>query len=203
MVDTSKLDTQVERVINTRTVSRAQKVLGSRSGLWLIGLISFIESALPLPIITDPFMVAGILANRSKAALVVLVTLVSSVVGGVAAFVMARYFFARLEALMTSGMLEQFQTMIMMNESGTFLVTLVGAITPIPYTLTAWVVAVGEGSLLMFIVVSIVGRGFRYGIVGMCTYWFGPRALTYARRSLGVTSIVLVILVGLYVWLKL
>ena len=203
MIDTSKIDTHVEKVINTRTVSRAQSLMGSRSGLWLIGLISFIESSLPLPIITDPFMVAGILANRSKASLVVLVTLLSSIAGGVAAFIMARYFFAWLEVIMTSGMLEQFQGLIHMNSSNALVVTLVGSVTPIPYTVTAWVVAVGEGSIMLFIVASFFGRGFRYAIVGLCTYWFGPKALTYARRSLGLTTLVMVVLVALYIWLKL
>jgi len=203
MIDTTKLDTHMEKVLTTRTVSRAQLLMGSKSGLWLIGLISFIESALPVPIITDPFMVAGILANRSKASLVVLITLLSSIAGGIVAFIMARYFFHWLELMMTSGVLEQFQSLIQMNSSNTLVVTLVGALTPIPYTLTAWVVAVGEGGLILFIVASFFGRGFRYAVVGLCTYWFGPRALVYARRSLGLTTLLVIVLVGLYIWLKL
>jgi len=204
MMDSTKLDTQVERVLNTRTVSRAQALLGSRSGLWLIGLISFIESALPLPIITDPFMVAGILANRSKAGLIVLITLVTSIAGGVVAFLMARYFFGLLESMMTVGMQSQFVWLTeTMDTSNILVVTLFGAITPIPYTMTAWLVGIVQGSLIWFIVGSCVGRGIRYGIVGSCAYWFGPRALTYARRSLGLTSVVVLILVCAYVWYKL
>ncbi|MFT5832268.1 MAG: membrane protein YqaA with SNARE-associated domain [Candidatus Paceibacteria bacterium] len=203
MVEPTTLDTHVEKVLNTRTVTRAQKLMGSQSGLWLVGGISFIESLLPVPIITDPFMVACILANRSRAAVVVFITLITSVLGGICAFLMARYFFGLLESLMTSGMLEQFQNLIAMDSSNTLLLTLVGAMTPIPYTITAWVVAVGEGSLILFITASVIGRGFRYGVVGLCTYWFGSRALTYARRSLGVTTVVLLLLVALYVWLKL
>jgi membrane protein YqaA with SNARE-associated domain len=203
MLDTTKLDTHVEKVINTRTVTRAQSLMGSRSGLWLIGMVSFVESALPVPIITDPFMVAGILANRSKAALVVGITLVSSIIGGITAFVMARYFFGWLELMMTTGIFDQFQNLILMDSSNTLVVTLIGSVTPIPYTVTAWVIAVGEGSLLLFIVASVFGRGIRYGIIGVCTYRFGPRALTYARRSLGLTSVAVLLFVGLYIWLKL
>lgn len=203
MTEPKTLDTHVEKVLNTRTVTRAQTLMGSKSGLWLVGIVSFIESLLPIPIITDPFMVACILANRSRAALVVFITLVTSVLGGVFAFIMARYFFGLLESMMTSGMFEQFQSLIAMDSSNTLLATLVGAVTPIPYTITAWVVAVGEGSLLLFIAASIIGRGFRYGVVGLCTYWFGPRALTYARRSLGVTTVLVLVLVVLYVQLKL
>lgn len=203
MLEPKTLDTHVEKVLNTRTVTRAQTLMGSNSGLWLVGIVSFIESLLPIPIITDPFMVACILANRSRTALVVFITLITSVLGGICAFIMARYFFGLLETMMTGNMLEQFQRLIAMDSSNTLVVSLIGAMTPIPYTITAWVVAVGEGSLVLFILASIVGRGFRYGVVGLCTYWFGPRALTYARRSLGVTTLGVAVLVAVYVWIKL
>jgi len=204
MIEQKTLDTHVEKVLNTRTVSRAQSLMESRSGLWVVGLISFLESALPIPIITDPFMVAAILANRSRAGLIVLVTLVTSILGGVAALFLARYFFGFLESWMTSGMQEQFFLLTTtMDTSNTLLVTLVGAVTPIPYTMTAWVVGITQGGVVWFIIGSFVGRGFRYAVVGLCTYWFGPRALTYARRSLGVTTVIVLLFVGLYVWIKL
>lgn len=207
MVDPIKptvLDTKVERVLNTRTVTRAQALLESPSGLWLIGLISFLESALPIPIITDPFMVAGILANRSKALLIVSVTLITSLLGGLVAYVMAFYFFGVLESMMTSGMNEQFARLVAsMDTSNTLVLTLLGSLTPVPYTMTAWVIGIAQGSLAWFIIGSFFGRGFRYAVVGLCTYWFGPQALTYARRSLGVTTVLVLGLVLLYVWLKL
>ncbi len=204
MIEPTTLDTHVEKVLNTRTVTRAQTLMESRSGLLVVGLISFVESALPIPIITDPFMVAAILANRSRAGLIVVVTLLTSILGGVVALFLARYFFGFLESMMTAGIQEQFVILTAtMDTSNTLLVTLVGAVTPIPYTMTAWVVGITQGSIVWFLIGSLVGRGFRYSVVGLCTYWFGPRALTYARRSLGVTSVVFAVLVVLYVWLKL
>ena len=204
MIDTTTIDTQVEKVINTRTVSRAQLLMGSRSGLWVIGLISFIESSLPVPIITDPFMVAGILANRSRTGLIVFITLITSVAGGVTALLLARYFFGILENMMPAGVQAQFLLLTStMDTSNTIVVTLVGSVTPIPYTLIAWVVGITQGSIWWFIAGSVVGRGFRYAVVGLCTYWFGQRALTYARRSIGITSLVSALLVGVYIWIKL
>lgn len=203
MIDTSKIDSHVEKVIATQTVTKAHSLMSSKAGLWFIGLVSFLESSLPIPIITDPFMIAGILANRARTGWVVGVTLIGSVLGGVAAFIMARYFFALLESIMTNNMLAQFQSLISLDSSNTLLITLVGSITPIPYTITAWVVAVGEGSLVLFILASIIGRGIRYGVVGVCTYWFGPRAVRYAQRSLGITSIVLLLVAGTVLYFKL
>ena len=93
-------------------------------------------------------------------------------------------------------MLEQFQSMVVSNQANTFVLTIMGAVTPIPYTIVAWVVAVLNGSLLVFIAASIVGRGLRYIIVGYSVYRFGPLAISYAKRYLGLVSIIVLILVG-------
>ena len=99
-------------------------------------------------------------------------------------------------------MYEEFQSLITGNEANTFVLTIVGAATPIPYTIVAWVVAVIEGNLWVFIGASILGRGLRYTIVGWSIYKFGPTAIAYAKRYLGLTSILILILVALYVWHK-
>ena len=97
---------------------------------------------------------------------------------------------------------EQFQSMSVANEGGTFMLTLVGAMTPVPYTIVAWVVAVIKGGLPAFVAASAIGRGARYIIVGYCTYHFGQLAIDYARRYVGLTSILVFILAGLYIWFK-
>ena len=203
MIDSNKIDHHVEKALQSETAGRMHKLLQSRLGLWAIAAISFFESALPVPIITDPFMVAGIMANRGKAALIVGITIVSSIVGGLAAFAMAAFFFDFIAATMTTDMQNEFQRLVSFGASDTLVTTFTGAITPVPYTITAWVIAVAGGSIFLFIIASIIGRTVRYSIVGYCTYRFGPAALQYARRSLTVTSIVVLVLVGVYVWLKL
>ena len=174
----------------------------SRSGLWIIGMISFVESALPIPILTDPFLAAGILLNRQRATLIVILTTLASVLGGVFAFVSAAYFFEILSQYMSAQMTEEFNRIVTNDSASTGVLTLVGAVTPIPYTLVAWAAAVIEGSLLVFILVSVFGRGLRYAIVGYCTYWFGPSALKYAQRYLGFTSLVILVLAAAFVYLK-
>lgn len=203
MIDKGKLDQRVEHVLQSHTAGRLQRLLQSRMGLWIIAAISFFESALPVPLITDPFMVAGILANRSRTGLVVGVTIVSSLLGGLAAFAMAAFFFDVIGTYMPAGVQLQFQNMVSFGASDTLVTTVTGAITPVPYTLTAWLIAVAGGSIWLFLLGSIIGRSLRYSIVGYCTYRFGPAAMEYARRSLAVTSGVVLVLVALYVRLKL
>lgn len=202
MIELEKIDSQVEKVLAAPSVGKAQKILQSRGGIWMIAVIAFIESALPLPILTDPFLVAGILLNRTKAFEITLITTVSSVIGGVAAYFSAVLFLETILNWMSPGVVAQFQNMVSNTEANTFVLTIVGAVTPVPYTLVAWAVAALQGGILVFIVASVVGRAIRYSIVGYCVYRFGPAAMQYARRYVGLTSLVILVLAVAYVWYK-
>lgn len=201
-MEQTQFDEKVEQILNTRSVSKAQKLMESESGIWLIAFISFMESALPLPLLTDPFLIASIMLNRSKTALIVTVSTIASVLGGIVAFLSALFFLDVIQRIVSPE--TSFAIAALSAEYGdsTFLVTLLGAVTPVPYTSAAWAVALIGGNLLIFILASILGRGFRYIVVGFLTYKFGPLAVTYARRSIGITSIIIFILVALYVWHK-
>ena len=196
------LEGKVEEVLASTSVTRAQRIMQSRSGTVILAAISFFESALPVPILTDPFLVAAVLLNRAKAMQLVFVTMCASVLGGVMAYLMAAFFLDTILGFLTPDMVRQFETMVSSTEGSTFMLTILGAVTPVPYTIIAWVIAVIEGSLLIFIVASILGRGVRYSIIGYCVYRFGPLATKYAKRYIGITSIIIVLLVAAFVWLK-
>jgi len=200
MIELKKIDSKVEQVLSSPSIGRAQKILQSRLGLWLIALISFIESALPLPLITDPFLIAGVLLNRQKAVLVVFITIAASVIGGIFAYISALLFLEILMQFMSPDMVTEFNLLVNNTNTNTFVITILGAVTPVPYTLVAWVIAALKGSLLMFILASIVGRSLRYVVVGYSVYRFGPAAGHYARRYIGVISITVFIFVGVYIW---
>ncbi|MCB9810428.1 hypothetical protein H6781_02435 [Candidatus Nomurabacteria bacterium] len=197
-----KIETGVKQVLDTNTVGKAREVLQARSGVRVLSLISFFESALPLPILTDPFLIAAIMADRQNAFRLVVATTATSVLGGVCAYFGALFFFETLSSWMSPEVMQQFNELVDTNTSSTFVLTIVGAVTPIPYTIVAWVVAVLKGSPLAFIIASVVGRGGRYAIVGYCVYRFGPLAITYAKRYIGLTSVIVLILAGLFFWLK-
>jgi len=202
MIELKEIDSRVEKVLTISTVGRAQKILQSRGGIWMIAAIAFIESALPLPILTDPFLVASILLNRKKSLEIIIITIVSSVMGGVVAFFSALFFLEVVLSFMTPGMVQQFQSIVSNTETNIFVLTIIGAVTPVPYTLVAWAVAVLQGGLITFIVASVLGRTVRYAIVGYCVYRFGPTAMQYARRYVGLTSLVILILAIAFVWYK-
>lgn len=197
-----EFDTKVEQVLATESVSRAQRILQSRAGLWILGIVSFLESALPLPIITDPFLVAAVLLNRQKAFWLFLLATITSVIGGFFAYLTAYLFIDHILSWLTPELVEEFQALSVGSESGIFALTLVGALTPVPYTVVAWVVGALKGNIIVFALVSAFGRGFRYAVVTWLTYQFGPTAMKYARRYLGISSVLVFIAAALVVWLK-
>ena len=182
-----------------RVAKTTGDLLRSPYGLWGLGLISFVESALVLPIITDPFLVVYILANRRRTVWAIIVTTLTSVAGGVAAYIMAVAFFEFISAHYLAGAAgEQFYRVAHEFQDNTFILTIYGSFTPIPYTIIALVVGFVKGNLLVFILTSIVGRGVRYVLVGYLTARFGERALSLARRKIHLITLGVIVATVLY-----
>ena len=201
MSDTTNTQPQIEPTFPEPKMTRAQELMRSRYGMGLLAGISFVESFLPLPILTDPFLAAAILIDRSRAKTMVLITMVSSVVGGVAAYLLAAHFKDVLFQAISPEMTETLNSLLAAGQD-TLILTIVGAFTPIPYTIVAWAVALSSGNIFIFIIGSILGRSARYMIVGWCAYVFGPAALKYAQRSIFLTSLIIFVLVAIYIWIK-
>lgn len=200
MEDSQTEKSVIEKVLETKTASRAQQLMQSKSGTALLGMISFFESFLPIPIVTDPFLAAAIMVDRKKTLFFILWTTAFSVVGGFFAYLSALFFRDLLLVTLTPNMLNALQSFIEGNSQDTFVLTILGAVTPVPYTIIAYAIALTHGNPMVFILGSIVGRLFRYGIVGWCTYKFGPLALAYAKRSILITSVIIFAAVALYIW---
>lgn len=197
-----EFETDVEEVFHSDTVNKAKRLLKSRSGLTMVGMVSFIESATPLPILTDPFLIAAILVNRTRVGMLVLMTTATSTAGGVFAYLTGLLFIDILLKWMSPDIVEQFQSLMTSNQSSTLVLTLIGAITPVPYTLSCWAVGVLKGNLGLFIIASFIGRGIRYLVVGYSAYYFGPLAISYAKKYISKVSIFVFILVALFFWYK-
>ena len=125
-----QLDEKVEEILATDTVSRAQEVMGSQRGLWFIALVSFLESATPLPIVTDPFMMAAILINRANYIRAIVITTISSVMGGVVAYFTAVLFLDVALDLLSPDAAYTLATMTASESENIFILSLIGAFTP-------------------------------------------------------------------------
>ncbi|MCA9365306.1 hypothetical protein KC723_00255 [Candidatus Kaiserbacteria bacterium] len=177
---------------------QTEMILKTKYGLWLLAVISFFESALLAPIITDPFMIIYMLANRTRAVAAVVVTVGSSVFGGFIAYLLATSFYFFVTQYFSPEALAELDNVIIQFQDGTFWITIFGAITPVPYTLVALGAGFVQGNIVVFLLASIIGRSIRYGVVGYVTYYFGPQMLEQIEKRLQLFTIISVILVILY-----
>lgn len=182
---------------------QSKGLLGSRFGLWFLGILSFVESTLLVPLITDPFMIAYILLHRSRVVAAVLVTTITSIFGGFVAYITAAYFIDLTLGFLSPESVDQFYNMADRFKDSTFVLGLVGAITPAPFTITALVAGAIKGNLLLFLAGVFVGRIIRYSIAGYLTYRYGKRAIKLARKNIYPITIATLIFVVIYLWLTL
>lgn len=181
---------------------QARTLLRTKYGLWFVGFISYAESALPVPLITDPFLIIYIIANEGQVIRGVLVTTVMSVIGGVSAFAVAAFFQPYILSLLSADALLQFESIVTRFQDEMFIVTILGAVTPVPYTLVSLAAGFVEGSLLIFVLASFIGRGGRYALVGYITHKFGIRAMEKIRTQMFGLTLVTVAAVVVYVAIK-
>jgi membrane protein YqaA with SNARE-associated domain len=182
-----------------KITDKITNLIKARYGLWFLGFLSFAESALLVPIITDPFMVTYMLVHKSKTTLSLLVTVLTSVIGGVAAYVTAAFFMDLIKPILSVEAILVFEDIVYRFHDDMFLLAFLGAVTPLPYTLTALAAGTIKGNLLLFILGSFVGRMLRYGIVAYLTYVFGEKALGLIRKNIIYISIIAIMATVLYV----
>jgi len=179
---------------------RSEGLLRSKHGLLFLGIISFAEAMLLVPIITDPFLVAYIILHRSKALVAVVVTTLTSILGGLGAYVLAAFFIDIALGYLSPESVLEFNAIVERFSDSTFALGLIGAITPVPFTLAALAAGVIKGNLILFLLGVLIGRSFRYGVAGYLTYRFGEDALRIAKENLAIITIVTLIFGTIYIW---
>ena len=117
---------------------RGARWLRSKHAGWILGLISFAESVIA-PILIDPFLIALILARRERWLHYIFISVVFSVLGGIAAYILGALFFDFIGTWVISfyGLEDQFASITKHLDENGFVFVLLGALTPIPYKLVA------------------------------------------------------------------
>lgn len=201
------MEEQVTEKVEAHVTDAAKQAGGffrSRYGLWSLGGISFLESATLVPLVTDPFLVAYILSDKTKVVRAVVVTTLTSVVGGICAYFMAVLFFEAVSHFFfNDALLAEFDVTSQIVAEGFFVATLIGAFTPLPYTLVGLAAGFIGANIWVFLVASFVGRGARYVIVGWGAYTFGERALEIVRKRIILATVAGAVLVAVYIALHL
>ncbi len=170
--------------------------------LWVLGAVSFVESSV-FPIPPDVLMIPMILARPSRAWLVALVALVTSVLGGLLGYAIGALAYDSigqpiLESLGKADSMAEFNTRF--NDVG-FWAVLIAGMTPFPYKVITIMSGWTGMPLATFIATSILARGLRFFLVAGLLWKFGAPVRDFIERRLGLVTIVFVALLfgGFYV----
>ncbi len=183
---------------------RAERAAGSRSALWLLGAVSFSESAF-LPVPVDAVSVPIMLSAKRRIPLVILIGTVTSVLGGLLGYLLGWGAYEAL-ALPLLGLLgvadevQGFAERMQANQAAGAWLIFLGAVTPVPFK----VVCIGAGliqfNLGLFIAAAMVGRVLRFLAFGVLFWFFGEPMKRFIQQNSGWVSIgLLVVLVGGFV----
>lgn len=161
------------------------KWVSSPHSQFILGLVSYSESVIA-PVVTDPFLVAIILADRARWIRYTVITILTSVLGGVTAYILGAVFFDvfgvwLIDILQGEDVFAEVTERLADNG---FLFVILGALTPIPYKLVALASGFGMLPLVVFILASFIGRSVRFFITGYLSYAFGPAAIELFRYRL-------------------
>ena len=165
-----------------------EKAQSPASEKWLAG-IAFAESSFfPIPI--DLMLIPMILANVKKAFRLATITLIFSVLGGVAGYLIGALLFETIGQPIVAfyGYENQFATFQQYYEEWGVLIVLVAGFTPLPFKVVTIASGVVGMNPLVFFLASIPARGGRFYLVAGLLWWLGDPIREFIEKRLGLVT---------------
>ncbi|MGI9350154.1 MAG: YqaA family protein [Rhizobiaceae bacterium] len=171
---------------------------------WALSGVSFVESSI-FPIPPDVLLIPMVLAKRHKWIFYAVVCTLSSVVGAFLGYFIGAFLYETLgePILKFYGKADSFDRVSEWYNTWGGWGVLFAAVTPFPYkVLTIFSGATGL-NLLVFAVVSVIGRGLRFFLVSALLYKFGEPVREFIEKRLGLMfTLGMVLLIGGFVAVK-
>ncbi|MEO0809294.1 MAG: YqaA family protein [Pseudomonadota bacterium] len=166
--------------------------------------VAFAESSF-FPIPPHAMLIPMVLADRSAAWRLALITTIASVLGGIAGYLIGYglYDVIGKPVLEIYGAMEKFNSFRdRYNELGAWIVFFAG-VTPFPYKVITIASGVTGLNFIVFILASIASRGLVFFAICGLLYFFGQPIRTFIERRLGLMfTIFLILLFGGFVAIK-
>lgn len=153
-------------------------------GIWALFVLAFVESSC-FPIPPDVLLIALSVGQPLSAFQYALICSIGSVLGGLAGYAIGFFAFATIG----QGLLniydphqEVFSQVQALYDTWGFWGVLIAAITPIPYKVFTIASGVFKFDVWQFVVASILGRSFRFFLVGGLIFWGGESLKTWIEK---------------------
>lgn len=177
---------------------------GTPQAVWALAAVCFLQS-LFLPVPPSLLLIPMVLARRARAWTFAGISTLSSAAGGLAGYAICYFLFEAVgETLFGlwgyAAELDEFETY--RREWGAWIVV-AGALTPLPYKLVAVACGAARLDLRVFILASLLSRGFRFYVEATLIWYFGPPVRALIERHLSAATVIgLVLVVGVWLLLR-
>jgi membrane protein YqaA with SNARE-associated domain len=177
----------------------AQSLAHSPTGLWLIGVASFLETIIvPIPI--EVVMIPYMLARRDLIWHIATVTTVACVLAAVFGYGLGYFFYDSVGRGIVElmGWTDDYATFKAWFDAAGFWAVLAIGVAPIPFQVAMLVAGVAGYPLVLFVLAAGIARGIRYYGLALLVYWVGDQAMTlWERHRLTASVLLLALIIGL------
>ena len=182
---------------------------GHKSSKYYLAVVSFIESSF-FPIPPDVMIIPMVISKKDDFFKIFLITTISSVLGGILGYFIGAFFFDIGMQVMTFYGYEEklisLKNNLISSESfyAWISILFLAGFTPLPYKVFTIASGLIGFNILIFILISLISRGFRFFIVAYLSYKFGDLFSNFMEKngSKWFTVIgILIIIVGIIIYL--
>ena len=186
------------------TTSFFEKLIEQSKSIYaktLLYFISFIE-AIFFPIPVDPLLAILVLNNKKKYIELTIFCTLASVIGGLVGWLLGYVIGEEIEELLTVIPWikdDSFNTVKIAFDKHGILIIFMGAFTPLPFKIISVISGVFHINIVVFFVMSLIGRGLRFFLVSMIVKNFGDKGIYLLKKhTLIISTLFGIILVILY-----
>ena len=156
----------------------------------LLYFISFIE-AIFFPIPVDPLLAILVLNNKQKYIELTIFCTLASAIGGLVGWLLGYYIGEEIEGLLTIIPWikdDSFNTVKTAFDEHGILIIFLGAFTPLPFKIISVISGVFHINIVVFFVMSLIGRGLRFLLVSLIVKNFGDKGIYLLKKHTFVFS---------------
>ena len=167
------------------------RMAATKGALTILFLVAVSESIFfPLP--PDLMLIPMCLARRDRCLLYAGVCLAGSVIGGVIGYIIGYYFmdFLGMPIVNFYGLNEQYIQIQQWYEAWNAWVVAAAGLTPIPYKLCTLTAGAFKVDFLVFLIASILSRGFRFFLVAGLLYVFGEKIRYFMEKRFDLVALI-------------
>lgn len=171
-------------------MARLFAVAAGKNAVRTLAAVSFLESIF-FPVPPDLLLIPMALARREAAFRLAALVLVTSVLGGVAGYLVGYFFMdvAGMAIIKFYGLMDKYAVLQGWYETYSAWAVAVAGLTPIPYKLCTLTAGAFKINFLIFMVASTLARGLRFFVIAGLIYVMGERVRFFLEKRFDVVML--------------